>query len=334
MTSRIAAARRTHDGSAAAPCDVKGRPRVPLSCISANLAVRPAAGARGPAHPARAAPAAPFRHTEVAIGDRSDPQDVTEYEHIIYHAMREREVPVSAAPVPQTEITPRHRAFLVDWMCRLNYTTQIATESLYRAVGIVDRAIRRTQMSPHRLTLVGAAAMLIASKIEDTVPMPVADACAVADNAFSPQDLLRMETQLINLVEFDTEFPTPLFFLTIFLKLNGRTQETMLLARYLCELCMTAPEFVGARASAIAATALMMTRTLAGDEPWTEALAGYTRYGFEDLCGYGKTVHRMLLDRNRKESEFMRRKYASEPFCNVAGVPVPYELPVPFPFYD
>jgi hypothetical protein len=94
---------------------------------------------------------------------------------------------------------------------------------------------------------------------------------------------------------------------------------------------MTTHEFMGVKASAIAATALMMTRTLAGIEPWSEALAAYTQYSFDQLCGYCRIVHNILKMNPREESAFMRRKYGSDPFRNVASVPIPEELPIPFP---
>ena len=48
---------------------------------------------------------------------------------------------------------------------------------------------------------------------------------------------------------------------------------------------------------------------------------------------HGQIVHRMLLDPHR-ESLFITRKYKTEAFYNVASVPVPAELPMPFPIYE
>jgi hypothetical protein len=302
--------------------------RVPLSVLSNSV---PTSGhAMGRPEP----PPTFLIHVEIPIGSPTDPQDVSEYEHIIYRSMRQREASFPKTLVRQTEISVRDRDFLVDWICRLHYKTQITTESLFRAVGILDRAIALTRMSKHRLHLIGAASLLIASKIEDGSPMAVADAIAIGQGEYTQQDLLKMEVQVANLIGFDTECPTILFFLTIFLRLNGQTQEFMLLARYLAELCLSCGEFVGVKPSALAATSLMMTRTLAGMEPWTEELAMYTQFPFEELCKYCKVVHEMLLQTGREESTFIRRKYASDPFCHVANVPVPPTLPLAFRLYD
>jgi hypothetical protein len=269
-------------------------------------------------------------HVEIPIGCPLDSQDITEYEHICYRSMRQLESSFPKAAVRQSDITARDRDLLVDWICRLHYKTQISTESLFRAVGILDRAIALTRISRNRLHVVGAAALLIASKIEDSIYMSVSDAVSIGEGQYSLQDLLKMEIQLMNVIGFDAEFPTILFFLTIFLRLNGQTRQFMLLARYIAELCLSCREFVAVKPSALAATALVMTRTLAGMEPWTEDLAMYTQFPFDELAAYCNTVHRMLLQPDRQESMFIRRKYASEPFCHVANVPIPPRLPSSF----
>jgi hypothetical protein len=147
-----------------------------------------------------------FVHAEVSIGAPFDPLDVTEYEHIIYRSMRQRETHFPKAKVQQTEITMRDRDCLVDWMCRLYYKAKITTESLFRAVGILDRGLALTRMSPNRFHLIGAASLLIASKIENRPALSMNEAVAIAQQEYSAPDLRKMEIQLINLINFDTEF--------------------------------------------------------------------------------------------------------------------------------
>ncbi|KAH0788822.1 Cyclin, N-terminal domain containing protein [Histomonas meleagridis] len=282
----------------------------------------------------RQLPYKPFVHVELPIGLPCDPQDVTEFEHIIYRSMRVRETNLPEFTVQQTEMTPNDRSTMVLWLCRMHYKCQLTTETFHRSIGILDRVISRTNISRCKLPLIGSAAMLIASKIEDIQPIQIEDILTIAENAFTENDLKSMEVNLINLIGFDTEFPTILFFLSIFLRLNGQTLQIMLFARYITEICMTSAEFMSVKPSAIAATALMMTRTIAGVEPWTEPLAAYTQYSFEDLCHYCKVAHALLLQVGKDEANFIRRKYSIDQFCNVSCIQIPTELPIPFPYYD
>ncbi|OHT03066.1 Cyclin, N-terminal domain containing protein [Tritrichomonas foetus] len=277
----------------------------------------------------------PLVHDEFPIGSIDDPQDVAEYEHIIYRSMREREnQPMPESHVIQKEITLKTRGIVVDRLCRLHYKCQLTTITFYRCVGILDRVTNLTPICANNYLIYGFASMLIASKFDDVSPMVLDDIVKISDGAISRDELKKIENMLVNMIDFDLAFPTPLFFLNIFLRISGQNMEIMLLSRYLMELCMTSGDFLNVKPSAIAASSIMLMRTLIGIEPWPESLAGYTRYSFQDLCGYAKAIHRMLLEPDRVESEFIRRKYSSEPFMCVANINIPRELPIPYPFFD
>jgi hypothetical protein len=171
------------------PHDVALERRPPAKTQRVPLGVISNAVMSAPPDSRRHSPPPVFVHAEIAIGLPSDPQDVTEYEHIIYRSMRERETFFPKSAVEQTEITSHDRDCLVDWMCRLHYKAQVTTESLFRAVGILDRAMELTRMSRHRLQLIGAASLLIASKIKNTSALSVGDAVAIAQHEYSPQNL-------------------------------------------------------------------------------------------------------------------------------------------------
>ena len=158
-----------------------------------------------------------FYHIEFPIGLPYDPQDITEYEHIVYRSMRLREEYLPEFNVPQKEITSEDRSDAVHWLCRLHYKCQLTTETLHRSIGILDRVIAATSISARKLKLICSATMLIASKIEDIRPLLIRDILTIAGGEFTSDDLKKMEVNLINLIGFDTEFPTPLFFLNILL---------------------------------------------------------------------------------------------------------------------
>ena len=92
-------------------------------------------------------------------------------------------------------------------------------------------------------------------------------------------------------------------------------------------------DFINAPDSFIAAVSVMTARTLFGMEPWTEQLYGFTQYSFENLCPSVKMLHQLLYN-NCFENSFVKRKYASALFKNVANIPIPPQLPPPFPFYQ
>jgi len=331
MQSRIAGTRRSVAGSIA---DGKGDPakprgRVPLAPISNNQRRRQLVekSVKSVASQAsiviRPVQAEPFRHVEIPIGNPDDPQDVVEYEHIIYRSMRSKENATRPLQFAQTDITLRDRNLLIDALDRFHYKLGLTTNALYRFIGILDRYLSVTPVPRSKLHLVGCASLLIASKIEDIFPAQSSDLIQLSEHSFTQGELFAMEIQVINAIRFDTTFATPLFFLTQFMRIHDQTKESLLLGRYILELCHTHDAFFGVRPSMIAAVATMVTRILNGEEKWPRELAEYTMYAEDDLDPFAAVVREMLIDADREESRFMRRKYGSEPFHSVAHVKIP-----------
>ena len=269
----------------------------------------------------------------ITIGDPQDPQDVCEYESIVYTLSRMREGQFPEPEVVQPEVTASDRGKLVDWLCRLHYKCQLTTNALYVCVGILDRVLRKVRISVNKLLLYGCAAMLIASKEEDIQPIQIDQIIMVSEGVLNRQDLIQMENYILDVIDYDITFPTPLFFLTHFLRISNKSMEAMLMARYVMEIELTLPEFIGTASSYMASLAILITRVFCHEEPWTEELAIYTGYSFGDLCNDARFIHQALLIGERPECSFIRRKYASEPFYRVALVEVPRVLPTPFDLF-
>ena len=334
MTSRIAVARRSSNVAAAAVNEAKGKLRVPLSRITNSRAVRQSAADRVPPKVTREKPAPvhqptpqvrlePFHHSEVPIGDPTDPQDVAEYEHIIYRSLRQKEKIMQPLKFDQKEITLKDRNLLIDSICHMHYKLSLATNTLYRCIGILDRYFTVAQVPKRKLTLVGCACLLAASKIEDIYPAQSTDLITLTSREFTRRELFAMEIQIMNAIQFDTTFATPLFYLTQFMRISGQTKETLLLARYIMEICQTHESFYGVPAALVASLAVMVTRILKGQERWPQDLSGYTAFSEEELTPYASIVREMLVTRDREESRFMRRKYGSDLFLGVAHTHVP-----------
>jgi len=67
----------------------------------------------------------------------------------------------------QGEVTPRMRSILIDWMIEVQVNFSLVQETLYLAVNILNRFISIEPIARERLQLVGAAALLVASKHEE-----------------------------------------------------------------------------------------------------------------------------------------------------------------------
>ena len=265
-------------------------------------------------------PRKPFKHTEIPIGDINDPQDVVEFEHIIYRTMRQDEISSVSLCFNQKEITMKDRNVLIDAMCRFHFKLCLTTNGFYRFVGILDRFMTSSRVPRHSLVLYGCACLFIASKIEDVQPAQSDDLVELSRHSFTRKELFEAENHVINSIGFDTTFPTPLFFLTQFMRISGQTKKSILLARYILEICQSSEHFFGGKASLMASVAVMVCRLVSGEESWSEALREYTMYNEDELVPHAMVVREMLQQNDREETRFMRRKYGSDLFLNVADI--------------
>lgn len=263
------------------------------------------------------------QNTTTIIGNPHDLRDSTEYELIIYRQMLETEVLMPSPCVIQTEITPKDRGLLIDWLCRVHYKCRLSTSIFYRCVGIIDRLFMLTTIHPHELKLIGCASMLIASKIEGQ-HFYIKHAIELSENSFNREMMINAETKINNLLGFQLNFPTSFMFLSHLQRLSEERSEIVLHSRYIIEVCSSAIEFINVRPSAIACSAILLTRILHNfEDSWTSQMEEYTGYSYEDLIGYVRIIHSILLDEDREESIFMRRKYGSTAFHSVANFSLP-----------
>ncbi|OHS94717.1 Cyclin, N-terminal domain containing protein [Tritrichomonas foetus] len=270
-----------------------------------------------------------FPFIDISFGNPFDPQDICEYDPIIYHEMRKDECQICSNLkefAPQ-EILPVDRACLIDWMCRLNFKCQLSTNTLFVATSIVDKIFRKISIPKKDLLLIGCASMLIASKSEDVVPISIEQIMILSENSFRKSDLAQTEPKVLEAIDYSLIFPTSYIFLNLFLRANEQSRETILFSKYVLELCLTSVDFLTIKPSAVAATAIAITRLIGGVIPWTAELQHYTQYTFTELIPYVRIVHAILLQENRVESQFMKRKYGSDPYLNIARVQIPPKLP-------
>ena len=111
-------------------------------------------------------------------------------------------------------------------------------ESLHLAFDIVDRFLSHTCVQPSRLQLLGATALLIASKYEEMNPVFVADLARLSGRAYTREDVLDMEAEVLFAIDFSVSKPTSYSFLGRFLFVVDALDTARFAANYYLELAV------------------------------------------------------------------------------------------------
>ncbi|KAF7830233.1 cyclin-A2-2-like isoform X1 [Senna tora] len=225
----------------------------------------------------------------------------------------------------QQEITPSMRGVLIDWLIEVSDEYKLVPDTLYRTVNLIDRFLSKRLIQKRRLQLLGVTCMLIASKYEEICAPRVEDFCFITDHTYPREEVLKMETEVLNILHFQLSVPTTKTFLRRYIQASQSSckvpcAELEFLANYLAELTLVEYSFLTFLPSLIAASAVFLARwTLNQSEhPWNPTLEYYTNYKASDL----KTTVLALenLQHNTKSCSLsaIHEKYKQQKFNCVA----------------
>lgn len=264
--------------------------------------------------------------------DVGNPQLVTSYVNEIYSYLRimEKEQDVKADYLAgQTEILPKMRAVLVDWMVGVHLQFHMLQETLFSTVAILDRYLQKeiASVSRKKLQLVGVACMLIAAKYEEIYAPEIKDFVYITDHAYSERDIQKMEIQVLSVLKFDLGRPLPLHFLRRASKAGGVDSATHTLAKYICELGLGVYSLAHIAPSKLSASALALAMRLV--EPsasftslWSPALVHYTKYKAEDLGPVITPLAEVLFLAPSAKLGTVYSKFCNKKFMKISRIPL------------
>merc|ERR1719147_667312 len=157
---------------------------------------------------------------DIDSDDAGNPQLVVEYVNDIYGYLRHLESVQNVKAdylAGQTELLPKMRAILIDWLVDVHSQFHLLQETLYVTVAILDRFLQVEVGSVNRndLQLVGVAALLIAIKYEELVAPVLQDLVYITNGAYTEKEILKMEIRILETLEFKLGRPIPLYFLRL-----------------------------------------------------------------------------------------------------------------------
>ncbi|KAL2339748.1 hypothetical protein Fmac_007688 [Flemingia macrophylla] len=236
-----------------------------------------------------------------------DPQFCASIAPEIFEYLRESEKnkrpSVDFMEKKQKDINAGMRAILIDWLVEVAEEYKLLPDTLYLTVNCIDRYLSGNAMNRQRLQLLGVACMLIAAKYEEICAPTVEEFCYVTDNTYSKEQVLGMESDVLNFLKFGVTAPTARCFLRRFVVVAQRTCKVPLLqleyfADYLAELSLLEYGMLKYTPSLIAASATFLAKyiLLPSEKPWNSTLKHYTCYQASELRECVKGLHWLCCD--------------------------------------
>ena len=211
---------------------------------------------------------------------------VAEYGEEIFEYLREQEVDtlsimsllnltcqIRMLPDPhymdgQKEIQWSMRSVLMDWLVQVHQRFNLLPETLFLTVNYIDRFLTAKVVSIGKLQLVGATAILIASKYEEINCPSLQEIEFMVDGGYTIDEILKAERFMLSMLGFELGWPGPMSFLRRVSKADDYDLETRTLAKYFLEVTIMDERFVGSPPSFVAAGAHCLSRMMLKKGEW------------------------------------------------------------------
>lgn len=175
---------------------------------------------------------------------------------------------------PQSEINAKMRAILVDWLVEVHTKYRLRPETLYLSVSLIDRYLSKTSVQRKSLQLVGVVGMFLGAKFEEIVPPEVVDFVYITANAYTKDEILRMECVMLQALGYQLCAPTAAHFFDTLLNANCCDAAHKELVRYIAELALVEIHMVGYAPSQLVAAATLLSNELVGRQAlWPASMA-------------------------------------------------------------
>ncbi|TWU77606.1 hypothetical protein ED733_007895 [Metarhizium rileyi] len=211
---------------------------------------------------------------------------VTEYGEEIFEYLRELEIKMQPNPhymEMQTEIQWSMRSVLMDWLVQVHNRFSLLPETLFLTVNYIDRFLSCKIVSIGKLQLVGATAILVASKYEEINCPSLEEIVYMVDGGYSSDEILKAERFMLSMLSFELGWPGPMSFLRRVSKADDYDLDTRTLAKYFLELTIMDERFVASPPSFLAAGAHCLSRLILKKGDWTKAHVHYSGYTWAQL---------------------------------------------------
>ena len=164
-----------------------------------------------------------------------------EYINVIYYnLLKEEEIGIQPMPdytymTRQNEINDKMRSILIDWLIDVHFKFGFTDETLFMTISIIDRYLSICPISRANFQLLGITALMIACKHEEIDLPKIDDFIYITDNAYTKNEVIKMEEEVLYKLNFSFVYPSPIkFFEYISLHFNFSKKYHMM-GKYLME---------------------------------------------------------------------------------------------------
>lgn len=254
-----------------------------------------------------------------------DPQAVAEFaSECLLHMQKteSRFTPSYNCLQSQRDLTPKMRQILLGWLVEVHLKFKLLPETLFLTANIIDRFTQFRQVKRSEYQLLGVTAMLIAAKYEEIYAPEIGDFIYMTDKAYTKEQMLAMETEILKTLDFNMTVPSCYRFLERFVKLSQSDDLIENFARYIIELSLFETSMYKWKQSHIASSAIYVARkVLKRQHPWSAFMTEQTGFDERAVRACSKELCLILANAGKSaELKSVEKKFSLPRFMEVSKI--------------
>ncbi|CAF0938515.1 unnamed protein product [Adineta ricciae] len=123
-------------------------------------------------------------------------------------------------------ITTKMRSVLFDWLIEVSEVYHLHRETYHLSIAYIDQYLcQKKNLAKSKFQLLGITALFVAAKIEEIYPPRLSDFSYVTDNTCAEEDILEMELELMNTLNWHICPVTSISWLLIYLQADRELES-------------------------------------------------------------------------------------------------------------
>ena len=223
----------------------------------------------------------------------------------------------------QNNINGQMRAILVDWLIEIHFRMHFKRKTLFQTIFIIDSFLSKKIIKKDKFQLLGVACLLISCKENEIFYPKLEDFVRISNNAYTKNQLLNMEIEVLKILNFEILYPTSEEFYNIISKTFNFNKTQHHLGEYFLDSSLIDYNILKYNFSTIAVACAYIVMKF------------YKMNGYKDLYSYkmiiGDDSHKDIKDcakdlcflvKHLSKSSLRAtiEKYSLEEFGNVAAI--------------
>ena len=183
----------------------------------------------------------------------------------------------------QPEINEIMRAILIDWIIDVHLRFNLRQETLFLTIWLIDTYLSFAFVPRDKLQLLGITCLLISCKSHEIYYPQNNKLIEMTDNAYSKEEMLTMENEILKKLNFFIVCPNPIDFYNILSKMFNFEKKQYYLGNYFIESALVNYQILKYSSSVIASSC-------------TYLVMKYYR-----INGYQKLYNKFIINENNPE---------------------------------